>query len=245
MGRKLNIRSNIFLFVLSLLGLIFSQVPAQSENLGLDSIKANFPPGERYFLLGKRDPFVPLAGPNKKAFKRVSSQPSPSKKKRSNGLEAPSGMPLIPIKVYEKVKAEYPRTADQLNDFASIFNDDSALRKMSNKEYKKKVSRYRSLLSEVLVMQEKMFIRTELQTEFDKMTFVGTLRKEGTTVALVQTEGQRGHTVKVGTLIGPNLGIVKTVDEKKIVILERYRNYLGEILSQPRNIEFKKNSLQG
>jgi hypothetical protein len=245
MKRKLNIRSNIFLFVLSLLGLIFSQVPAQSENLGLDSIKANFPPGERYFLLGKRDPFVPLAGPNKKAFKRVSSQPSPSKKKRSNGLEAPSGMPLIPIKVYEKVKAEYPRTADQLNDFASIFNDDSALRKMSNKEYKKKVSRYRSLLSEVLVMQEKMFIRTELQTEFDKMTFVGTLRKEGTTVALVQTEGQRGHTVKVGTLIGPNLGIVKTVDEKKIVILERYRNYLGEILSQPRNIEFKKNSLQG
>jgi len=245
MGRKLNIRSNIFLFVLSLLGLIFSQVPAQSENLGLDSIKANFPPGERYFLLGKRDPFVPLAGPNKKAFKRVSSQPSPSKKKRSNGLEAPSGMPLIPIKVYEKVKAEYPRTADQLNDFASIFNDDSALRKMSNKEYKKKVSRYRSLLSEVLVMQEKMFIRTELQTEFDKMTFVGTLRKEGTTVALVQTEGQRGHTVKVGTLIGPNLGIVKTVDEKKIVILERYRNYLGEFLSRERNIEFKKNQLKG
>ena len=245
MKRKLNIRSNIFLFVLSLLGLIFSQVPAQSENLGLDSIKANFPPGERYFSLGKRDPFVPLVGPNKKGFKKVSSQPFPSKKKRLIKLDKPSKMPLIPIKVYEKVKAEYPRMADQLNDFASIFNDDSALRKMSNKEYKKKVSRYRSLLSEVLVMQEKMFIRTELQTEFDKMTFVGTLRKEGTTVALVQTEGQRGHTVKVGTLIGPNLGIVKTVDEKKIVILERYRNYLGEILSQPRNIEFKKNSLQG
>ena len=139
----------------------------------------------------------------------------------------------------------YPRMADQLNDFASIFNDQSALRKLSKKEYRKKVSRYRSLLSEVLGMQEKMFIRTELQTDFDKMKFVGTLRKEGTTVALVQTEGKRGHTVKVGTLIGPNLGIVKTVDEKKIVILERYRNYLGEILSRPRNIEFKKHQLQG
>ena len=154
-------------------------------------------------------------------------------------------MPLIPLKVYEKVKEEYPRMADQLNDFASIFNDQSALRKLSKKEYRKKVSRYRSLLSEVLDMQEKKFIRTELQTDFDKMKFVGTLRKEGTTVALVQTEGQRGHTVKVGTLIGPNLGIVKTVDEKKIVILERYRNYLGEILSRVRNIEFKKNQLQG
>ena len=245
MARKLNIRSNIFLFVLSLFGLLFPQVPAQSGNLELDSIKANFPPGERYFSLGKRDPFVPLLDPDQKGFKRVSSQPSPSKKKRSDGLETPSGMPLIPIKVYEKVKAEYPRTADQLNDFASIFNDDSALRKMSNKEYKKKVSRYRSLLSEVLGMQEKIFIRTELQAGFDKIKFVGTLRKEGITVALIQTEGQRGHTVKVGTLIGPNLGIVKTVDEKKIVILERYRNYLGEILSQPRNIEFKKNPLQG
>ena len=245
MARKLNIRSNIFLFVLSLFGLLFPQVPAQSGNLELDSIKANFPPGERYFLLGKRDPFVPLVDHDKKGFKRVSSQPSPSKKKRPGGLEAPSEMPLIPIKVYEKVKEDYPRTVDRLNDFASIFNDESALRKMSNKEYKKKVSRYRSLLSEVLAMQGEMFIRTELQTDFDKMKFVGTLRKEGTTVALVQTDGQKGHTVKVGTLIGPNLGIVKTVDEKKIVILERYRNYLGEILSQPRNIEFKKNSLQG
>ena len=36
-----------------------------------------------------------------------------------------------------------------------------------------------------------------------------------------------------------------TVDEKKIVILERYRNYLGEILSRLRNIESKKNSSQG
>jgi len=245
MNRKLNIRSITFLFVLSLFGLLSFQVPAQSENLELDSIKANFPPGERYFSLGKRDPFVPLVGPNKKGFKKVFSQPSPSKKKKSYALETPEDMPLIPIKVYEKVKEEYPRMADQLNDFASIFNDQSALRKLSKKEYRKKVSRYRSLLSEVLGMQEKMFIRTELQTDFDKMKFVGTLRKEGTTVALVQTEGKRGHTVKVGTLIGPNLGIVKTVDEKKIVILERYRNYLGEILSRVRNIEFKKHQLQG
>ena len=225
MKRKLNIRSIMFLFVLSLFGLLSFQVPAQSENLELDSLKANFPPGERYFSLGKRDPFVPLVGPNKKRFKRVSSQPSPSKKKRLIKLDKPSKMPLIPIKIYEKIKEEYPRMADQLNDFASIFNDQSALRKLSKKEYRKKVSRYRSLLSEVLGMQGKMFIRTELQTDFDKMKFVGTLRKEGITVALVQTEGQRGHTVKVGTLIGPNLGIVKTVDEKKIVILERYRNY--------------------
>ena len=245
MKRKLNIRSIMFLFVLSLFGLLSFQVPAQSENLELDSIKANFPPGERYFSLGKRDPFVPLVGPNKKGFKKVFSQPSPSKKKKSYALETPEDMPLIPIKIYEKVKEEYPRMADQLNDFASIFNDQSALRKLSKKEYRKKVSRYRSLLSEVLGMQEKMFIRTELQTDFDKMKFVGTLRKEGTTVALVQTEGERGHTVKVGTLIGPNLGIVKTVDEKKIVILERYRNYLGEILSRVRNIEFKKHQLQG
>ncbi len=245
MKRKLNIRSIMFLFVLSLFGLLSSQVPAQSENLELDSLKANFPPGERYFSLGKRDPFVPLVGPDKKGFKRVSNQSSPSKKKRSDELEAPSKMPLIPIKVYEKVKEEYPITADRLNDFASIFNDESALRKLSRKEYRKKVSRYRSLLSEVLGMQGKMFIRTELQTDFDKIKFVGTLRKKGTTLALVQTEGQKGHTVKAGTLIGPNLGIVKTVDENNIVILERYRNYLGEILSRERNIKFKKNQLQG
>jgi len=240
MKRKLNMKFIMFLFTLSLFSLLSFKVSAQSENLKLDSLKANFSPGERYFLLGKRDPFVPL-----KSSKKVSSKRSPSKKKRSYRLKAPSKMPLIPIKVFEKIKAEYPRMADQLNDFASIFNDELALRKLSKKAYKKKVSSYRSLLSEVLGMRGEMFINTELQTDFDKMKFVGTLRKEGTTLALVQTEGRRGHTVKVGTLIGPNLGIVKTVDESKIVILERYRNYLGEILSRPRNIEFKKNPSQG
>ena len=235
----------MLLFTLSLFGLFSFQVSAQSSNLKLDSLKANFAPGERYFLLGKRDPFIPLVSPVKKDSKRVSRKRSPLKKKRSNRFVAPTKMPLIPIKVFEKVKVEHPKMADQLNDFASIFNDELALRKLSKKEYKKKVSGYRSLLSEVLGMREDMFKLTELQTGFDKMKFVGTLRKEGITVALVQTEGQMGHTVKVGTLIGPNLGIVKTVDEKKIVILERYRNYLGEILSRPRNIEFKRNLLQG
>ena len=245
MNQKINIRSSVLLFILSMLGLLVFHSPAQSENLKLDLLKASFPPGERYFSLGKRDPFVPLTASKKKRFKKVSRQPSPSKKKRLIKLDKPSKMPLIPMKVYEKVKEEYPKMVDRLNEFASIFNDESALRKLSKKKYKKKVSRYRSLLSEVLGMQEKMFIRTELQTDFNKIKFVGTLRKKGTAVALVQTEGKRGHTVKVGTLIGPNLGIVKTVDEKKIVILERYRNYLGEILSRLRNIESKKNSSQG
>ena len=172
MERKLNIKSIMFLFILPLFGLLYFQIPAQSENLELDSLKANFPPGERYFALGKRDPFVPLVGPDNKASKRVSSQTTPSKKKRSDRLDALLKMPLIPMKVYEKVKTEYPGTADQLNDFASTFNDESTLRKLSNREYKKKVSRYRSLLSEVLGMQGKMFIRTELQTSFDKMKFV-------------------------------------------------------------------------
>ena len=235
----------MLLFTLSLFGLFSFQVSAQSSNLKLDSLKANFSPGERYFLLGKRDPFIPLVSPVKKDSKRVSRKRSPLKKKRSNRFVAPTKMPLIPIKVFEKVKVEHPKMADQLNDFASIFNDELALRKLSKKEYKKKVSGYRSLLSEVLGMREDMFKLTKLQTGFDKMKFVGTLRKEGITVALVQTEGQMGHTVKVGTLIGPNLGIVKTVDENKIVILERYRNYLGEILSRPRNIEFEKNPLHG
>ena len=81
MKRKLNIRSIMFLFVLSLFGLLSFQVPAQSENLELDSLKANFPPGERYFSLGKRDPFVPLVGPIKKVSKKSPVNPSLQRKK--------------------------------------------------------------------------------------------------------------------------------------------------------------------
>jgi len=108
MKRKLNIRSIMFLFVLSLFGLLSFQVPAQSENLELDSLKANFPPGERYFSLGKRDPFVPLVGPDKKGFKKVSSQPSPSKKKRLIKFLGPG----------DSSSSKYPDMAPQITTLA-------------------------------------------------------------------------------------------------------------------------------
>ena len=164
---------------------------------------------------------------------------------KSKALDMPSDMPLLPMKFYEKIQKEDSDIVIQLQIFATLFNDTTKLRKMSNKEYKKKVAEYRSLLTEVLGMRESMLIRTELQADFDKLEFVGTIRKTGISVALIQTQGQKGHTVKVGTLIGPNLGVVKTIDAKKIVILERYRNYLGDVLSQDKKIEFKKQPLQG
>ena len=238
-----------FITVVVLLGIFVSTPIVHSENIDLDLLKAKFPPGERYFSLGKRDPFVPLVSPKKNVIKKIERKSKHPRKKvvsvKSKDLDMPSDMPLLPIKFYEKIQKEDSGIVIQLKIFAALFNNTAKLRKMRNEEYQKKVTEYRSLLNEILGMRESMLIRTELQADFDKLEFVGTLRKTGTSVALIQTQGQKGHTVKVGTLIGPNLGVVKTIDAKKIVILERYRNYLGEVLSQVKKIKFKKQPLQG
>ena len=249
MKQNYKMRSAGFLVAAVLLGITVSTPLVHSENIDLDLLKAKFPPGERYFSLGKRDPFVPLVSPKKNVIKKIARKSKHPRKKvvsvKSKDLDMPSDMPLLPMKFYEKIQKEDSDIVIQLQIFATLFNDTTKLRKMSNKEYKKKVAEYRSLLTEVLGMRESILIRTELQANFDKLEFVGTIRKTGISVALVQTQGQKGHTVKVGTLIGPNLGIVKTIDAEKIVILERYRNYLGEVLSQDKKIEFKKQPLQG
>ena len=139
-----------FITVVVLLEIFVSTPILHSENIDLDLLKANFPPGERYFSLGKRDPFVPLVSPKKNVIKKVARKSKHPRKKvvsvKSKDLDLPSDMPLLPIKFYEKIQKEEPDIVIQLITFAALFNDTAKLRKMRNEEYQKKVTEYRSLL---------------------------------------------------------------------------------------------------
>ena len=86
-----------------------------------------------------------------KSIKKISRKSEHPRKKvvsvKSKDLDMPSDMPLLPMKFYEKIPKEDSDIVIQLQIFATLFNDTTKLRKMSNKKYKKKVAEYRSLLT--------------------------------------------------------------------------------------------------
>ena len=142
MKQNYKMRSAGFLVAAVLLGITVSTPLVHSENIDLDLLKAKFPPGERYFSLEKRDPFVPLVSPKKNVIKKITRKSEHPRKKvvsvKSKALDMPSDMPLLPMKFYEKIQKEDSDIVIQLQIFATLFNDTTKLRKMSNKEYKKK-----------------------------------------------------------------------------------------------------------
>ena len=150
----------------------------------------------------------------------------------------PAGMPLIPMVVYKKIQDTDPKMEANLKYYEKLFNNKAELGKMTDKKYNAVVSRYRDVLRRTQKIRES-FLKTELQIPYSKLVFVGIIYKKNQNLALVETQDHKGYAVRIGTFMGPNLGIVEDVNKKSIIIAERYRNYLGEVLEKKQDITFK------
>jgi hypothetical protein len=250
MKPKLKTALDTWVAVLVLLGAVSVGTPAYSEK-ELDLAKEKFSPGERYHTLKKRDPFVPLLRkkePLKKLLPpRTKPVPTPvslpPQRDVDLGVEPKkrdklTDMPLIPVKVYEEIQETDPKTLADLKRYAELFNDVAELQKMDEKKYGQAVSQYRGILRHAQGIGETM-AKTELQVDYDRLSFVGMIRKKDQRVALIQTQDRKGYTARVGTFMGPNLGVVEAIQKNRITIHERYRDYLGEELDKTQNIDFK------
>ena len=154
----------------------------------------------------------------------------------------PAGMPLIPVVVYKKIQDTDPKMEANLKYYEKLFNNKAELGKMTDKKYNAVVSRYRDILLRTQKIRES-FLKTELQIPYSKLVFVGTIYKRNQNLALVETQDHKGYAVRIGTFMGPNFGIVEDVNKKSIIIAERYRNYLGEVLEKKQDITFKMPAL--
>ncbi len=243
---------DIWVAVLVLLGAVSVVTPAYSEK-ELALVKEKFPPGERYHTLNMRDPFVPLTRKGEPLKKLLSPGlkpvPTPVPKKivaplpekpakESKKRDKLTDMPLIPVKVYEEIQETDPKTLADLKRYAELFNDVTELQKMDEKKYGQAVSQYRGILRHAQGIGETM-AKTELQVDYDRLSFVGMIRKKDQRAALIQTQDRKGYTARVGTFMGPNLGVVEAIQKKRITIHERYRDYLGEELDKTQHINFK------
>lgn len=78
---------------------------------------------------------------------------------------------------------------------------------------------------------------TELQTyELSQLKLVAVMNIGGKGVAMVEDPAGKGHTLRVGTLIGKNRGKVVAIEEGNVLVEEKYRDILGEIKSSIKEL---------
>lgn len=79
---------------------------------------------------------------------------------------------------------------------------------------------------------------TELQKiDLDKLKLVAVVVGTATPMAMVEDPSGRGHTVKIGTLVGKRLGQVKHIRRGEIIVQEEFRDFTGKRIPQLKELK--------
>ena len=218
----------------------------ESGHQNIQTTRVVFAPGLRHLFSENRDPFAPLIVPeeDKPAKKAGPAKPAPGKQ----GPQQPSetikvleatigGLPAIPFELYQRIKESNPRLYSDLEYYGALFKNKIGLSGMKPSELKEEVAQYKKLIAKAREEVE-LLVQTPLQASLSSLVFAGVIWDEKETVGLIETPDTKGHTIRVGSFIGPNFGVVQSIDEERVVVLERLRKYDGKIVTQTEFIEF-------
>ncbi|MFQ5481936.1 MAG: pilus assembly protein PilP [Nitrospinaceae bacterium] len=200
--------------------------------------KEIFPPGLRHLFTRKRDPFEPLLVPGEglEDLEPEEEDVSDTVVAERFGKEL-EYLAEIPLEHYQNLRTIDPGLYEDLEFFGQLFRERTELEKLDEEKYKEEIEQYQSLIGQAnRLMKEELL--TPLQRDLGKLTLVGTISRRGQRVALLETGDGKGHTVRVGTTIGPRFGTVESITEDKITIAERMRDFEGNILFGKRFIEY-------
>lgn len=220
----------------------------ESGHQNIQTTRVVFAPGLRHLFSENRDPFVPLIVPEEEDKKkkrgpakpRGPGKPGPreSDKETIRVLEATiGGLPAIPFELYQRIKESNPRLYSDLEYYGALFKNKIGLSGMKPSELKEEVAQYKKLIAKARKEVE-LLVQTPLQASLSSLTFAGLIWDEKETVGLIETPDTKGHTIRVGSFIGPNFGVVQSIDEERVVVLERLRKYDGKIITLTEFIEF-------
>jgi hypothetical protein len=187
-------------------------------------------PGQRYLLIGKRDPFQPLVNSGGLVLLAEEGQMS---KARLFGEEL-GDIPPIALLVFAKIEDQHPDLYRNLKHFERLINDQEELEEMEDDEYSDAIENYRAALEQAsdIKMDE-----SPLQIEYDSLRMTGIIRKRLEAIAMFEI-GQTGYAVRQGDRIGPVFGYVDEIQDEQIVVVEKFRDYLGNILTNQKIIDF-------
>ena len=193
-------------------------------------IKEIAPPGQRYLLIGKRDPFRPLV--DVRGLVSLSTE-GPKSKARLFGNEL-KDIPPIALLVFSKIEDQHPELYKSLKHFERLINDREALEEMTDEDYSDAMEDYRTALERAsdIKMDE-----SPLQIEYDSLRMTGIIQKKSEVVAMFEI-GKTGYAVRQGDRIGPVFGYVDEIQDEQVIVVEKFRDYLGNTLTNQTVIEF-------
>ncbi len=194
-----------------------------------------FPPGVRQLFVRKRDPFRPLIyrGMDKDLEKPVIEVPIPVDRFAGNEKK----FETIPVEAYHQLREIEPQLHQDLEFYGKLFQERTELEALSDEEFEEEVVRYQALIEQAKEIMSNAVV-TPLQVGYGDLKLVGLMTSGSETVGLIQASGAKGYTVKPGMLFGPNFGVVETINEERIEVVEKTRDFEGNILSKMQFIAF-------
>jgi hypothetical protein len=199
-------------------------------------LRSMVPPGQRYMLIGRRDPFRPLV--NQQGVVGSSGSERDRSQVRLFGDEL-RDIPSLALPVFSKIKVKHPKLYKELTNFKHLFNDRKALEEMTDEEYTEAIKNYRNVLERSADIKMKT---SPLQVEYGALRMTGVILKKTKALAMFEVE-TTSYTLRKGDLIGPSFGTVEEVKDGEVVVSEKFRDYLGNILENQKRIQFGRAEL--
>ncbi|OGW14301.1 MAG: hypothetical protein A3K09_07965 [Nitrospinae bacterium RIFCSPLOWO2_12_FULL_47_7] len=216
----------------------------QSGKGDREAIQAVLPVGTRYLFAQSRDPFLPLSQVKRESAKIKFSRVLLETKKKADrpkvlrfGAEL-KVLNVIPLDLYNRLKEKNPALHRDLEKYASMFKEQTELLAMDEGDYLDVIAEYKNLINLANKMAGEIILNTPLQVEYASLKPTGVVWKKKEPIALIETNDKLGYTARKGTLIGPDYGKIESIDQNKIVVVERKRDFKGTILSKTKELEF-------
>lgn len=209
-------------------------------------LKAGYILDDHYLFPKKRDPFIPLVVEDKVLKRFKGEQPgrkivrkAKKKKGRKKFGKELKELKTIPFELYRRIKDIDSGMYHELERLARLFRERTELQAMRFKNYMKVVEDYKKLIQKANNASKRVF-KTPLQIKYSSLNFSGIVWGELESVALIETPDSKGYAVRTGSFVGPNFGVVEQIQKSQVILVERYRNYLGEIISKTKEVKLKK-----
>jgi len=99
---------------------------------------------------------------------------------------------------------------------------------------------FKTYFDELLVQEKEQRNVSELQRfELGALTLVGVVAGTATPMALIEDPSGKGHTIKIGSLLGKNFGQVKQIRRGEIDVQEEFRDFTGKRIRSMKTLRLK------
>tara|TARA_B100000959_G_scaffold28274_1_gene27241 strand:- start:2469 stop:3227 length:759 start_codon:yes stop_codon:yes gene_type:complete len=199
----------------------------QTKNVSYDYI---------YNPAGKRDPFRSLIVGRQAKIKENQDKAE----KFAEFIKNVESLESINLYFYNKVKRKDPVLYKKLRSHASFFKNKKAVKQVPAEERIQKLEEYKQLISITKTNFRDTILGPLQNNQYSSLKLSGVIWGTMGSTALIEIPNGRGYSIKLNDLVGPNYGVVKKIEQDKVIVVERYVNYSGRITEKQQEIKLSK-----